>query len=194
MQSNYFERPLTGRFPLPRPSQRYFHKALSLTAFQDHDGLVTDNDDELQFIAEDDEDPLQAASTPWLILIADDDVNVHETTKLALSGVKIHGRPLTFIHAYSGKEARQVLIENVDVNLILLDVVMETVDAGFKLVSTIRDELQRSAIRIILRTGQPGTDNQKFANAETAINGYTTKAQLTRSLLIEVLNDSLPEA
>ena len=38
----------------------------------------------------------------------------------------------------------------------LLDVVMETDDAGLELVKIIRNELHNNVIRIILRTGQPG--------------------------------------
>jgi hypothetical protein len=39
---------------------------------------------------------------------------------------------------------------------VLLDVVMETADAGLLLVDYIRRELGLSATRIVLRTGQPG--------------------------------------
>ena len=128
---------------------------------------------------------------PWKILIADDDRNVHETTVLALNGIKIHDRPLEFLHAYSAKEAQTVLQDNPDVALILLDVVMETVDAGLKLVSLIRHELKLSNLRIVLRTGQPGYAPEQQVSHELAIDGYTTKSKLTRSLLISVLSETL---
>ncbi|MCU6435729.1 hypothetical protein LPB67_18280 [Undibacterium sp. Jales W-56] len=157
---------------------------------------VGQNDDDLiDFLEEELEtqDPA-LAMLPWKILIADDDSNVHDTTLLALSGVKIHGRPLEFLHAYSAKEARQLVIDHSDIALILLDVVMETVDAGLKLVSVIRNELGRNNLRIVLRTGQPGYAPEKQVNHEFAIDGYTTKSKLTRSILISVLNDTLSEA
>lgn len=154
---------------------------------------VSKNDDDLiDFLDEDtDIDDPKLGAIPWKILIADDDSNVHDTTLLALSGVQIHGRPLEFLHAYSAREARQVIVDHGDIALVLLDVVMETVDAGLKLVSVIRNELGRDNLRILLRTGQPGYAPEKVVNHELAIDGYTTKSKLTRSILISVLTDTL---
>jgi CheY-like chemotaxis protein len=131
---------------------------------------------------------------PWKILIADDDISVHDTTLLALAGVRIHNRPLEFLHAYSAKEAHQVLLENTDMSLVLLDVVMETVDAGLKLVGVIRNELDLKNLRIVLRTGQPGYAPEQQVNTDFAIDAYTTKSKLTRSILISVLNDTLNDS
>lgn len=150
------------------------------------------DDDIIDFI-EEDEESLQPKVElhPWKILIADDDSNVHDTTLLALNGVKIHGRPLEFVHAYSAKEAATVIATNPDIALVLLDVVMETVDAGLKLVSVIRNEMGLANLRIVLRTGQPGYAPEQKVSETFAIDGYTTKSKLTRSLLISVLNDTL---
>jgi CheY-like chemotaxis protein len=154
--------------------------------------LGRSDDDIIDFLEEEGEDQsAQTAMIPWKILIADDDSNVHETTLLALSGVKIHGRPLEFLHAYSAKEARTLIESTPDVALVLLDVVMETVDAGLKLVSAIRNEMGKSNLRIVLRTGQPGYAPEKQVNHDFAIDGYTTKSKLTRSILISVLSDTL---
>ena len=155
-------------------------------------GTIDNDDDTIDFLDEESEQDTQVKlQEPWKILIADDDSSVHDTTLLALAGVRIHDRPLEFSHAYSAKEAHQVLLSNPDVALILLDVVMETVDAGLKLVGVIRNELARDDLRIILRTGQPGYAPEQHVNSEFAIDGYTTKSKLTRSVLISVLNDTL---
>lgn len=153
------------------------------------------DDDVIDFLAEEAE-PLgpQKGILPWKILIADDDSNVHDTTILALTGVRIHGRPLEFIHAYTAKEAHKMLLENPDTSLVLLDVVMETVDAGLKLVTVIREELKNSTLRIVLRTGQPGYAPEQLVSSEFAINGYTTKSKLTRSILISVLDETLGDS
>ena len=117
----------------------------------------SDEDDSLIFLSENEDEQEQIkAPQAWKILIADDDNNVHDTTVLALSGVHIHGKPLEFLHAFSAKEAKDLAISNPDTSLILLDVVMETVDAGLKLVNVSLDELSRKDLRIVLRTGQPG--------------------------------------
>lgn len=155
--------------------------------------LQTDSDDILDFLDETDDlqDLTAKAITPWKILITDDDKNVHDTTLLALHGVKLLGRPLEFLHAFSAKQAQQVLSENPDTALILLDVVMETVDAGLHLVDVIRNEMQLPNLRIVLRTGQPGYAPEQDVNHRYGIDGYTTKSKLTRTLLISVLTDAL---
>ncbi|WP_394780874.1 hypothetical protein [Undibacterium sp.] len=170
---------------------------VGFSSYFSEDDLATcshgqNDDDIIDFLEEDSQDQQAKTSfAPWKILIADDDINVHETTLLALSGVQIHGRPLEFLHAYSAREARTVIEANQDLALVLLDVVMETVDAGLRLVSVIRNDLGRSNLRIVLRTGQPGYAPEKQVNHEFAIDGYTTKSKLTRSILISVLSDTL---
>ncbi len=153
----------------------------------------TENDDVLDFLdeAEDEQDLMAKQKMPWKILVTDDDKNVHDTTLLALHGVKLHGRPLEFLHAYSAKQARQILLEHPDTDLILLDVVMETVDAGLNLVNVIRNDMQLPNLRIVLRTGQPGYAPEPDVTHRYGIDGYTTKSKLTRNLLISVMTDAL---
>jgi CheY-like chemotaxis protein len=152
--------------------------------------MCTEVEDDMCFMLEDEVEEVKLATPPWKIVIADDDINVHETTLLALSGVKIHGRTLEFLHAYSAAEARQLVHDHADTALILLDVVMETVDAGLKLINVLREELHRHELRIVLRTGQPGYAKDNMMD-DYPIDGYTTKSKLTRSLLISMLTDTL---
>ncbi|MBI3711419.1 MAG: hypothetical protein HY253_00420 [Burkholderiales bacterium] len=153
--------------------------------------LAGDDDDSIIFLSEPDEAEHSTYKVaPWKILIADDDTNVHDTTVLALSGVEIHGKPLEFLHAFSAKEAKEVAVNHPDTSLILLDVVMETVDAGLKLVNVLRDELSRKDLRIVLRTGQPGYAQENIMG-QYAIDGYATKSKLTRTILISMLSEVL---
>lgn len=62
------------------------------------------------------------------------------------------GRGIELLSAHSDIEARQVMSSQSDIAVVLLDVVMETDDAGLQLVSVIREELGNTATRIILRT------------------------------------------
>ena len=167
--------------------RRYFSENdIASCAFDENDTDVID------FLAEDaDPQEIQKSPPAWKILIVDDDHNVHETTLLALTGIKIHGKSLDFLHAFTAKEAHQVLLEHSDTALVLLDVVMETVDAGLKLVNIIRNDLHNSSLRIVLRTGQPGYAPEQLVSHEFVIDGYTTKSKLTRSMLISVLTDTL---
>ena len=68
----------------------------------------------------------------WKILIVDDEPEVHAVTKLALSDFNFLGRGLEFHSAFSGQEACELIEQHPDAAILLLDVVMETDDAGLK--------------------------------------------------------------
>ena len=95
----------------------------------------------------------------WMakILIADDDKEVHNITKTVLNGFEYNETGIEFISAFSGAEAIETLKGIDNIAVILLDVVMESNDAGLKVVKFIREELKNETIRIVLRTGQPGS-------------------------------------
>lgn len=123
----------------------------------------------------------------WTILVVDDDPDVHQATDLALRGMEVEGRPLRLLHAHSGAEARQRVKEVEDLAVLLLDVVMESEDAGLKLVEHVRRELNRKALRIVLRTGQPGYAPEQETIRDYDINDYKTKSELTRIRLYTTL-------
>jgi len=123
--------------------------------------------------------PLAAAPAPWHVLVVDDDPEVHAVTRLALRNFTFEDRPLTLLSAHSAQEAREVLAHPPDIALILLDVVMETEDAGLQLVRHIRQTRGDRAVRIILRTGQPGSAPEDRVVREFDINDYRTKTELT---------------
>ncbi|WP_196157125.1 DUF3369 domain-containing protein [Reinekea sp. G2M2-21] len=140
--------------------------------------------DELIFA--DEVHPTEQAPTavrPWKILIVDDDEEVHSITKLALRNFTFDDRPLTFLHAYSGKEGIDTLQQNPDVAVCLLDVVMETEHAGLDTANAIRSDLKNGFVRIVLRTGQPGQAPEETIIAEYDINDYKEKTELTRGKL-----------
>ncbi len=127
----------------------------------------------------------------WRVIIADDDPDVHDSTLYALRGLKILNRSLEFIHTYSAAETLSCLKQNTDVAVILLDVVMETEDAGLKIIETIRKELGLTEMRIILRTGQPGYAPEMEAISRYEINDYKTKSELTRIKLYTSLTTAI---
>ena len=79
---------------------------------------------------------------PWLILIVDDDHEVHAITRVVLGEMSFEERPVRFLSAYTARQARSLLVEHPGIAAILLDVVMETDDAGLKLVRHIREEME----------------------------------------------------
>lgn len=125
---------------------------------------------------------------PWRVLIVDDDVDVHVVTKFALSTASFQGRRLSFVHAYSGAEALVKLRDTPDIALVLLDVVMETTDAGLQLARQVREQLHNDLVRIILRTGQPGQAVEHNIIVDYDINDFWSKTDLTtRKLFTTVI-------
>ena len=139
-------------------------------------------DDRLVF-AEEKAEAIPAGGDVWKILIVDDEEEVHHITKLVLAGFAFAGRKLEFISAYSSKQAKDCLERAHDIAVILLDVVMETDDAGLRLVQFIREEIDNHAVRIILRTGQPGQAPATRVILEYDINDYKEKTELTAQKL-----------
>jgi len=143
------------------------------------------NDDFL-FIDDSDEEEIfdEGNGETWKVLIVDDDPEIHSVTQLALSDLIVLDRRLEYLHAYSGQDACQLIEDNTDIVLVLLDVVMETDDAGLNVVKHIRETLCRQDIRIVLRTGQPGYAPEESVIKDYDINDYKTKTELTRRKLV----------
>lgn len=114
---------------------------------------VTRPEEFIEFLEDDESAHATPAERAWKVLIVDDDAEVHQATLFALRGVTICGRKLELLNAASSLEARAVLERNPDVAVILLDVVMESHDAGLALVRVIREELGRRDTRITLSSG-----------------------------------------
>lgn len=129
--------------------------------------------------------PAAAADSdgPWLILIVDDDPEVHAVTRLTLGKLVFKGRGVAFRSAFSAAEGRTLLEADADIAVVLLDVVMETDDAGLRLVREIRNDLGNRAVRIILRTGQPGQAPEEDVIVRYDINDYKSKTELTAQKL-----------
>lgn len=116
---------------------------------------------------------------PWLLLVVDDDPEVHAVTRMMLGPAQFEGRGVSLLHANSAKEARPLLRQHRNIALALLDVVMETEQAGLDLVRYIREVLDYQAMRIVLRTGQPGQAPAQDVAAQYSIDDYVSKAELT---------------
>ena len=140
------------------------------------------NDNDLLFIEDDTttvDETLSLHLSPWKVLIVDDDKEVHAVTKLVLSNFEWDDTPLHFISAYSAYEAEQIFLEHNDIAVALIDVVMETDDAGLRLIDTIRNELNNKSTRIVLRTGQPGQAPERKIIREYEISDYKNKTELS---------------
>ncbi|WP_168224816.1 DUF3369 domain-containing protein [Rhodoferax aquaticus] len=137
--------------------------------------------------------PVRAAAPmpPWKVLVVDDEADVHNATRFALSGIVYKDREIQLMSAYSGKEGLLVMRRETDIALVLLDVVMETADAGLRLARQVREELNNQMVRLVLRTGQPGQAPERDVVLQYDINDYKNKTELTGQKLFTTVIASL---
>ncbi|MBU3005144.1 bifunctional diguanylate cyclase/phosphodiesterase [Paraglaciecola arctica] len=148
--------------------------------------------DELIFLSEDIHPFTPEINGVWNVLVVDDDEEIHSVTRLALSDLVVNEKALRFFHAYSGVEALEIIEDmGSSIAIILLDVVMESDDAGLNVAKKMREELKIMEPRIILRTGQPGYAPEEQVIKDYDINDYKTKTELTRSKLVTTIIASL---
>jgi signal transduction histidine kinase len=149
-------------------------------------------DDMMEFADEDDFSQVSSQSREsWKVLIVDDEVEIHNITRLALEDFSFDNKRLNFLSAYSGVEARQIMTDNPDIVVVLLDVIMESDDAGLITAKYIRETLQNLAVRIILRTGQPGQVPERQAIVDYDIDDYKTKTEFTSQKLFTTIITAL---
>ncbi|QGY41747.1 response regulator [Pseudodesulfovibrio cashew] len=145
-------------------------------------------DDQLIFADEDGGREAEAKGAggngTWKVLIVDDQEDVHNVTRLVLDGLAFEGRKVSCLSAYSGQEARELVVANPDLAVMLLDVVMETRRAGLEVAEYTREVARNHLVRIILRTGQPGEAPEREVVTELDINDYRSKTELTSERLI----------
>lgn len=127
----------------------------------------------------------------WKILIVDDDEGVHRATTFAVGSRKLQGRDVMLLHARSADEAMRILRADRHIAVAIVDVVMEEPQAGLALVAVIRETLCLRDMRIILRTGQPGSAPEIEAVTRYDINDYHSKLELTQGRLIAALTTAL---
>ena len=128
---------------------------------------------------------------PWKVLIVDDEPDVRRVTVLNLRGFQFGGRSLQFLEASTAAQAQAILQNNPDIALALVDVVMETDDAGLKLVEYIRQTLDYRMIRLVIRTGQPGVAPERYVIDNFDIDDYKDKSELTAQRLYTTVRTAL---
>ena len=157
----------------------------------DNNELMQFLDDAPSQVSDSDSDTPKAKPSVWRILITDDEQDVHTATTFALRNTRILGRQIEFLHANSARETIDILKKYNDIAVIMLDVVMETPNAGLDLVAVIREELKVTDSRIILRTGQPNQAPEIEVIRDYDINDYKLKSELTQSKLYAALTTAV---
>ncbi len=129
----------------------------------------------------------------YKLLIVDDDESVHTLTQTVIESMNFQAYGFEVLHAFSADDAKVVLETNKDIALALIDVIMESSNAGLKLVDYIRDDLQNQLIRLIIRTGQPGEAPAMSVIERYDIDDYKEKTELTVEKLYTTIRTSLKQ-
>lgn len=141
--------------------------------------------------AENQSSEVKLKSLAWKVLVVDDEPDIHAITRLNLKNFEFAGKPLQFLQAMSAQEAKEILGQNKDIAVALVDVVMETDDAGLKLVEYIRQVLKNNVVRLVVRTGQPGVAPERLVVDQYDIDDYKDKTELTAQKLYTTVRSAL---
>ncbi len=152
---------------------------------------MTYSDKKITMEESDDKNGGVATLPAWQILVVDDEEEVHRLTQMVLEDYTFENRSLEVLAAFSGQEAMAIMEQQTDVALIMLDVVMETDDAGLGVVRYIRGDLKNDIVQIVLRTGQPGLAPPQEIITEYDINSYNSKVELTAQKIFTIVTASL---
>lgn len=149
--------------------------------------------DDLLFIddSEDAEPPAaEADEAGWVVLVVDDDYDVHTVTQMALHHFRFQGRPLKFVDCYTAREALAVLPTLPGLALILLDVVMEDEEAGTRLARTIRATPRYDKVQIVVRTAAGGYGGC-VAFSDIPIHAFVWKNEIGKADLERIVSSAL---
>jgi signal transduction histidine kinase len=142
---------------------------------------MIEQNDELIFLDEHEEPSSSPLSSEdhWKIIVIDDDPAILQTSIRILRDFTFENRGLNVITGTSGVEAKELIAKHTDTAIILLDVIMESDDAGLQVITYIRDVLENDRVRILLRTGQAGQFDEDTVFEKYDINNFLEKADLT---------------
>ena len=140
-------------------------------------------DDLINFIDEDDvvESQRDHSVEPWLVLMVDDDNDVHTVTRMSLGGFVVNERLITLKSAFTGQEALDMVCQKGArlPDLVLMDVVMATPTDGIDTVHLMRKTLALKNIPfVIVRTGQAGLANEETLRCDPDVDMVLTKGDL----------------
>ncbi|MEN8634356.1 EAL domain-containing protein [Pseudoalteromonas distincta] len=126
------------------------------------------------------------------ILTVEDDINYQNALTNSLKEIKIdNGYEIEIHTANSVPQAALVLSLHADIALTFIDVVMEEDDSGLRLISTIREVIGNSEMRIVLLTGQPGFAPEQHIMKSLDIDEYWNKSDVSVGKLQSIVKSNL---
>lgn len=149
------------------------------------------NDGPVEFIEDNASLNQESSDKFWKVMIVDDEKSLHDITITSLKGFMFEGRKIRFLNAFSGQEAVALFHLHPDTALLIVDVVMETRNAGLNFVHYVREKLKNHVVQVVIRTGQPGLAPESDVISKYKINAYYSKTELRIQKLISLFTTSL---
>lgn len=120
------------------------------------------------------------------VLVVDDEKDVYLSTKLALQLLTNDGIDVSVAYCESASHAIQVLKES-SFELIILDIIMESLHAGYQVIDYVNQHHGDAGIAIYIRSGQPGNVPDKYVSLLDNVDGYIHKTECTMAKLHEIV-------
>ncbi|MBI9010747.1 MAG: response regulator [Clostridiales bacterium] len=120
------------------------------------------------------------------VLVVDDEKDIYTATKMAMDLLEYEG--IDVIVSYS--DSADSAIEMIDINrydLIFLDIIMETIHAGYTVIDYINKKCLHNQPSIFIRSGQPGNVPDEYMSLIDGIDGYIHKTDCTMDKLHEIV-------
>ncbi|MCB9481092.1 MAG: response regulator [Desulfobacteraceae bacterium] len=136
-------------------------------------------------------DKKSSVPVKWKVLMVDDEPEVHRTARMVLSDYSYKGIGLEIIEACSGEQAKEIMEQHRDIALILLDVVMESDEAGLDFIDYVRNKKKNKIVQIVLKTGQAGRFPEKEVVNSYDINNFYAKTELTADRMTTMVTSAL---
>ena len=136
------------------------------------------------------------------VLVVDDDPDVLAVSKMVMRNFKVFGVPIVVHTATSKADAIAQLTTRLASPLIgqslagvmIIDVVMETDQAGLELCRYVREDMYNKMSQIYIRTGQPGVAPEREVIDRYDISGYFTKVEATEDKLYTMIKAGTRQA
>jgi len=112
------------------------------------------------------------------VMIVDDSKTVHAELSSILSEINLDGKSLDIEHTYGYEEFKKIFVPE-KYALVITDLVMETDDAGIKVINHIRHTCNDKKTRIILMTANPEKVPNDLLTRDYDINAYIEKKNLS---------------
>lgn len=129
--------------------------------------------------------------TPWTILVADDDPEIHRRIHQALGSRRLLGRPLRILSAFSGAQAPSLLNRNPDTAVMLLKADSSAGSPWRTIAEAIRRDGRHADVRLILRFDDPGLIPPPDIILELDVADCRTTPDLTVDRLVPLFNTAL---